>query len=261
MRPSAVLANDRPQHSNDQAPSGAGASAVDAPRLSAATRSAELVPTWRGLLHAYAFWVALVAVSPLVALASTPGARAAAGVYGAGLCNVVRGQQPVSPVALESALAATAAPARSQHDLPVHRGDHDAGGADGAERCGAAGRAAERVARRDHRHPRQRHVDRCAANSGGVRLRRRRRARRVARRRRDLVRRRAADRPVGRQPNGRDGRWRRARRDPAHPRPRHRPPLRAADVVDGGPLAARLSPASPRGWTTRAPSARRPSTS
>src|SRR3712207_8069021 len=36
--------------------------------------------------------------------------------------------------------------------------------------------------------------------------RRRRGARLVARRRRDLVRRRATDRPVGRQPDGRDGR-------------------------------------------------------
>ena len=46
----------------------------------------EIVPTWRGLLHAYAFWLALAAAATLVALAPTPGARAASVVYGTGLC-------------------------------------------------------------------------------------------------------------------------------------------------------------------------------
>ena len=97
----------------------------------------------------------------------------------------------------------------------------------------------------------------AVAMLGDVRRRRRRRgARRVARRRRDLVRRRAADRPVGRLPDGRDGRGRRVRRDPARLGARHRPPLRAADGVDGGASRCPCSPASPRGWTTRAPSAR-----
>jgi hemolysin III len=56
--------------------------------LAGAALSAELVPTWRGLLHAYAFWVALVAGASLVALASTPSARVAAVIYGGGLCTL-----------------------------------------------------------------------------------------------------------------------------------------------------------------------------
>ena len=55
--------------------------------LAGAALSAELVPTWRGLLHAYAFWVALVAGASLVAL-STPSARVAAVIYGGGLCTL-----------------------------------------------------------------------------------------------------------------------------------------------------------------------------
>jgi hemolysin III len=46
----------------------------------------ELTPTWRGVLHAYAFWFALVAAVLLIALAPDPGARLAAGIYGAGMC-------------------------------------------------------------------------------------------------------------------------------------------------------------------------------
>ncbi|HEV8152449.1 MAG TPA: hemolysin III family protein [Solirubrobacteraceae bacterium] len=46
----------------------------------------ELRPLLRGLLHAYAFWVALVAGATLVALAPDATARVAALVYGAGLC-------------------------------------------------------------------------------------------------------------------------------------------------------------------------------
>ena len=46
----------------------------------------ELRPLLRGLLHAYAFWVALVAGAALVALAPDPTARVAALVYGLGLC-------------------------------------------------------------------------------------------------------------------------------------------------------------------------------
>ena len=46
----------------------------------------ELVPFMRGVLHAYAFWVALAAATVLVAIAPTGQARAAAAVYGTGLC-------------------------------------------------------------------------------------------------------------------------------------------------------------------------------
>jgi hemolysin III len=44
------------------------------------------IPRLRGLLHAYAFWVAAVAAAVLVALAPNGQARLAAAVYGAGLC-------------------------------------------------------------------------------------------------------------------------------------------------------------------------------
>jgi hemolysin III len=50
--------------------------------------AADLIPTWRGLLHAYTFWIALAAATTLVIAASTPRARVAAGIYGAGLCTL-----------------------------------------------------------------------------------------------------------------------------------------------------------------------------
>ena len=46
----------------------------------------ELVPRLRGVSHAIAFWVALVAAGFLLARAGDASARAAAAVYGAGLC-------------------------------------------------------------------------------------------------------------------------------------------------------------------------------
>jgi hemolysin III len=46
----------------------------------------EVIPRLRGLLHAYAFYVAAVAAVVLFALAPTPAARLASAVYGAGLC-------------------------------------------------------------------------------------------------------------------------------------------------------------------------------
>lgn len=49
-------------------------------------RAADVVPTWRGVLHAYAFWIALAAAACLVALAPTGDARLASGIYGAALC-------------------------------------------------------------------------------------------------------------------------------------------------------------------------------
>ena len=46
----------------------------------------EIVPTLRGVLHAYAFWVALGGAIALVALAPGPQARVACAIYGAALC-------------------------------------------------------------------------------------------------------------------------------------------------------------------------------
>jgi hemolysin III len=51
----------------------------------------ELVPVLRGVLHAWAFWVALAAAAALVALAPTGAPRVAAAVYGAGLCALFAG--------------------------------------------------------------------------------------------------------------------------------------------------------------------------
>jgi hemolysin III len=45
----------------------------------------EVPPTWRGVLHAYAFWFGLAAAAVLIALAPTPPARLAAVIYGAGM--------------------------------------------------------------------------------------------------------------------------------------------------------------------------------
>jgi hemolysin III len=56
------------------------------PALSAGTRAEEVVPIWRGLLHAYAFWLALAAAVSLVALAPSGDARVASSIYGTGLC-------------------------------------------------------------------------------------------------------------------------------------------------------------------------------
>jgi len=53
---------------------------------STAAGSAELVPRWRGLLHAYAFWLALAAAGCLVAFAPSTDGRLASGIYGAALC-------------------------------------------------------------------------------------------------------------------------------------------------------------------------------
>jgi len=48
--------------------------------------SSELVPGLRGVSHAWAFWCALVAAAVLALYAPSPTARAAALVYGAGMC-------------------------------------------------------------------------------------------------------------------------------------------------------------------------------
>src|SRR5437899_12210828 len=45
----------------------------------------ELVPRLRGLLHAWAFWFALVAAVVLIAIAPAGKATTAAGIYGVGL--------------------------------------------------------------------------------------------------------------------------------------------------------------------------------
>jgi len=46
----------------------------------------EAVPRLRGVLHAYAFWVALVAAAVLTVAATGATARTAAAIYGGGLC-------------------------------------------------------------------------------------------------------------------------------------------------------------------------------
>jgi hemolysin III len=46
------------------------------------------LPRLRGVLHAYAFWFALVAAGALLVIAPDGRARVAAGVYGAGLCGL-----------------------------------------------------------------------------------------------------------------------------------------------------------------------------
>ena len=46
----------------------------------------EVIPRLRGLLHAYAFWAAVVAAIVLIGLAPTGLARIAAAIYGCGLC-------------------------------------------------------------------------------------------------------------------------------------------------------------------------------
>ncbi len=46
----------------------------------------EVIPRLRGLLHAYAFWFAMVAAAVLVAIAPNTQARVAAAIYGTGLC-------------------------------------------------------------------------------------------------------------------------------------------------------------------------------
>ena len=54
--------------------------------MSTLSHPEELVPTWRGLLHVYAFWLALAAAASLMFLAPTPAARLASAIYGAALC-------------------------------------------------------------------------------------------------------------------------------------------------------------------------------
>src|SRR3954465_15590491 len=49
------------------------------------------IPRLRGVLHAYAFWLALVAAALLVVLTPGGAARAAASVYGFGLCALFGG--------------------------------------------------------------------------------------------------------------------------------------------------------------------------
>ena len=51
----------------------------------------EIVPLLRGVSHAYAFWVALVAAVTLVVLAPDAAARAASSIYGVGLCALFAG--------------------------------------------------------------------------------------------------------------------------------------------------------------------------
>ena len=52
-------------------------------------QTTELVPILRGVMHQWAFWFALAAAAALVALSPSGTARAAALVYGAGLCAML----------------------------------------------------------------------------------------------------------------------------------------------------------------------------
>jgi hemolysin III len=49
------------------------------------------IPRLRGVTHAYAFWLALVAAGALIALTPSGAPRVAAAIYGAGLCAVFGG--------------------------------------------------------------------------------------------------------------------------------------------------------------------------
>src|SRR5688500_13525722 len=49
------------------------------------------IPRLRGVTHAYAFWLALVAAGALIALTPAGAPRVAAAIYGAGLCAVFGG--------------------------------------------------------------------------------------------------------------------------------------------------------------------------
>ena len=49
------------------------------------------IPRLRGVTHAYAFWLALVAAAALIALTPAGAPRVAAAIYGAGLCAVFGG--------------------------------------------------------------------------------------------------------------------------------------------------------------------------
>ena len=57
------------------------------PLLSASVPE-EVIPSWRGLLHAYAFWLALVAGAVLIARAPSGHARVACVIYGVGMCTL-----------------------------------------------------------------------------------------------------------------------------------------------------------------------------
>ena len=57
-----------------------------APATSPAKHFVEVIPTWRGLLHAYTFWCALASAIWLVAVAPGAQARVASAIYGVGLC-------------------------------------------------------------------------------------------------------------------------------------------------------------------------------
>ncbi len=71
--------------------------------------AAELKPLLRGVTHAYAFWVALVAAGVLTVLVHGGLPRLSALVYGTRTLRAVRRLGDVSPLALEPAVAAAAA--------------------------------------------------------------------------------------------------------------------------------------------------------
>src|SRR6058998_628035 len=59
--------------------------------MTTTTTADDVIPALRGVLHAWAFWFAVVAGSVLIALAPGGTARIAAGVYAIGLCALFAG--------------------------------------------------------------------------------------------------------------------------------------------------------------------------
>ena len=102
------------------------------------------VPMLRGVSHAVAFWLALVAALAAGDRRSSARARAGARLRGRAV-RAVCDQRSLSPLALGSPLATAAATARSQHDLRLHRGELDAAGTAPALRPDADDRRARRV--------------------------------------------------------------------------------------------------------------------
>jgi hemolysin III len=95
----------------------------------------------RGVSHAFAFWLALVAALLLMDRRSQRRACTGARLRDRAV-RAVRDQRSLSPLALGSPLATAAATTRSQHDLRLHRGKLDAAGTAPGLRPHAADRRA-----------------------------------------------------------------------------------------------------------------------
>ena len=79
------------------------------------------IPRLRGVTHAYAFWLALVAAGALIALTPAGAPRVAAAIYGAGLCAVFGGSGLYHRWRWHPRWRPLLRRARPQHDLRVHR--------------------------------------------------------------------------------------------------------------------------------------------